>query len=357
MEIYKNPIRMREDHLSCPLPLTLESYWTCEADCVHCIGRRLNHIWGNTPKKTDPEAIRRKLINSTKRLPKSFTAQSLYNKKPFFIGRKTDPYQPIELTERVTSQLIQVLFDLDWPFVIRSKYPSNMEVDTDLFLQRPDLVHILIEITPGLAKDWSLFEHERTTPIPERFRIIEKWLKLGLNVGVRGEPFIPGYHTPSMFARTLKLLKKYGIYHYNTYNLHLNEYNAKRLLDIGLDIERIWEENQDQRWRETQHELCAIANQEQVMLGCPDFVNTPKDWTHKTNTCCGIDVKNAFTYNTHNWRNLYLQGLVPAQILDKTWEGIGTVQDIDNAETIVHSRPSKDLYTFKDSTLNSNHDL
>lgn len=352
MRTFKNPITIRSGQLTCPLPLSLESYWACEADCYHCIGRRLNKVWGEEQRAADPEDVKRRLLNGLKKDSKTNPiSQALFRKKAFFFGRKADPYQPVEMELRVTKKLIEVLFELEWSFAICSRYQHNMDVDTELFLQGPELIHILVEITPGGEKDRELFERNRTTPVEDRLKIASKWIKKGLTVGVRGEPFIPGYHTTNQFRDMLRLLNSYGISSYNIYNLHINPHNIRRLHDIGLDIEKIWELNQDKHWGKYQKKLCQIADEEGITLGCPDFVNVPVDWMPCTNTCCGINVNNAFTFNTNYWRKLKLKGLSPEKILSKSWEGIGTQEDRDNAETIVNGKKSNDFFTFKDAKI------
>lgn len=349
---YKNPFCIRKTHLNCPLPLTLESYWACEADCFHCLGRNLNKIWGEEQRIANPEQICKKLTDSQRsKDPKSPLAIALKKKKAIFLGRKADPYQSIENQHKVTRNSVKVLIDLSWPFVICSRYISNALRDTGLFVKtKKDCFCFLIEITAGCESDWEIFERKRTSPIKDRLMIGKEWLRLGLNVGIRGEPFIPGYHTVSQFKDILKLIKSYGFMSYNIYNLHLNPYTAKRLLDIGLDIEKIWDANQDKKWKPVQKELCEIADKENINLGCPDFVNLPKNWVSNLNTCCGIDIKNAFKFNTHNWRKLLQEGLDRKTILETTWEGIGTKEDLKNAELIMCGK-SKNHYTMKDSGL------
>jgi len=336
--------------MTCPLPLTLESYWTCEADCLHCMGRRLNQIWGNEQKFTNPDNVHRILTNALKKENTTPTAKALFKKKAFFIGRKADSYQPIEKEKHITHQLVEILNELDWPYVICSKYQENMVVDTPLFLNNKN-ANILVEITAGGESDRELFEFNRTTPVEDRLRIARKWKHSGMNVGVRGEPFIPGYHTTEQFRDTLKLIKSYGLLSYNIYNLHINEYTMKRMHAAGFDIERIWEMNQDDRWKPIQKRLCMIAEQEGIELGCPDFVNVPKCHTSTTNTCCGISVPNAFTFNTHAWRNELIKGEAPEDVLKNTWEGVGTDIDFKMAETIVYKKESKDFYTFKNADI------
>ena len=346
---YKNPFCIRWDKLNCPVPLTIESYWACEADCHHCPGRKLNEIWGKEQRVTDPEKVERKLTNALRnKTPKSDIAVALKKKKTIWLGRKSDPYQPIENEMKITKQIVETLWCLDWSYIVCSRYTENMERDFGLYLTSK--AHLLIEITPGGESDWELFERKRTTPIPDRLKSIQRWIKEGLNVGVRGEPFIPGYHTTIEFRDMLKRIKSYGVKSYNTYNLHLNKYNAKRLHAIGLDIERIWEHNQDRWWKPIQRKLCQIADEEGITLGCPDFVNVPKGWKSQTNTCCGVSVPRPFRFNTHHWRHLLQNGHPPTEVLEKTWEGIGSDEEKEKAKVIMFDK-SKDIYTMGDAEL------
>jgi DNA repair photolyase len=347
---YKSPIAMRQAHLTCPLALALESYWNCEADCLHCMGRRLNQIWGTEQRVTDPEAVRKTLVNALKNPhPKTIIAQALHAKKAFFLGRKTDPYQPIENKLNVTRRLLEILSELNWSVVVCSRFQDNMKKDVDLIIDNKRNISLLTEITPGGEADRELFERNRTTSIDERLLFTKYLQDNKVNVGVRGEPFIPGYHTFKQFRDILKRLKSFGIKSYNTYNLHINEYTIKRLYAIGLDIEKIWTLNQDIYWSAIQKRLCRIADEEGIILGCPDFVNVPTDRMNTTNTCCGINVHNALTFNTHIWRNLILNG--DEEIMDYTWEDIGTDEDWNQAKLIILGKLSKVYYTFKDAGI------
>lgn len=349
MREYKNPITIRKAHLTCPLPLALEAYWACEADCLHCMGRRLNKIWGEEQRAADPDNVTEKLQRALRnKHPRSVIAQALHAKKVLWIGRKSDPYQPIEMALEVTRQLLKSLVDMEWPFIVCSKYVANAKRDEDILLEAGELATFLIEITPGLEADWHLFEHARTTPIHRRLRIARHWQKKGMNIGVRGEPFIAGYHTVRQFRETLRLLKSYGLKSYNTYTLHMNEYTMKRLYAAGLDIERIWEHNQDVLWGPIQKKLCQVADEEDIILGCPDFVNVPTDWKSKTNTCCGVDIPGAFTFNTHHWCGMVQDGIKSCDVIDETWEGIGKDEDKLTAKGIL-TGSSEYYYTMKDA--------
>jgi hypothetical protein len=173
---------------------------------------------------------------------------------------------------------------------------------------------------------------------------MSSWVKRGYHVGVNGEPFIPGIHTTEMFRDMIKRLKSAGVKSYNTYNLHFNDHVAKRLHSIGLDIERIWTMNQDRNWKRIQRKLCEIADQEDIILGCPDFVNTGPNWREKANTCCGINVLNPSLFNTHHWKRRIQNGIEPNDVLDETWEGIG---DLKEGKNIIAGKSAR-MYTLRD---------
>ena len=351
MKEYKNPFTIRKDHLTCPLPLTLESYWACEADCLHCVARKLNRTWGHEQRATDPDVVEKRLSSALRnKNPRSPLSTALHNRKVIWIGRKTDPYQPVENELEVTRRLIKILTFLEYPFLICSRYPTNACRDVDLFLKAGKSFTFLVEITPGGESDREIFERKRTTPVEHRLRLVRKWQRKGIHIGVRGEPFIPGYHTADQFRDTLRMLRSHDLTSYNTYNLHMNEYTLLRLHEAGLDIERIWSHNQDRLWKPLQRQLCQIAEEEGIKLGCPDFVNVPPDWRSPTTTCCGVDISECFLFNTHHWRRMLQQGYSPEDILKDSWEGIGKEEDIDQAEKILTKRSNK-FYTMKDAGL------
>ena len=204
-------------------------------------------------------------------------------------------------------------------------------------------------ISPGLSKDWEILEKKSTTAPRLRLKTLRYLDGLGLNVGVNGEPFIPGYHTVNDFEKTLKLLKEYKIKSYNTYNFHFNAFVAKRLHAIGIDIEKIWYYNRDKYWKPILQQLLDLSKKYDIILGCPDFVNSGPKWREKANTCCGINVPNPCTFNTHHWKKMLQKGIdyTFQEIIDYTYDGIG---DRELARMIVSGEECK-MYTMKDAGM------
>jgi DNA repair photolyase len=351
MLLLKNSITMRGDSLSCPLSLSLDSYGNCLTDCHHCFLRNLNHVWGKELKPADLEILEKKLKNGLKnKNPKTALAHALSRKKTIRWGNKSDPFQTIELTHKVAPKIFNLLTKMNWSFVIQTKF-TGVLMEYERYIHRANkkgLITVMPIMSPGLEKDWEIFERSRTTPPLERVKHLVHLQKKGVPVGFNGEPFIPGFHTEKDFENTMKLLKSYGISRYNTYNFHFNAFVAKRIHGLeGVDVERIWKYNQNAPWKKIQIKLIEIAYKYNIKLGCPDFVNTGPDYIEPANTCCGIDVPNPSTFNTHFFKREKQNGLTNEEIIEKTWDGTG---DLETGKSIIDGT-AKDMYNFKDAGL------
>lgn len=331
MEIQlKNSITMRGDSLYCPLALSLDSYGNCLVDCHHCYLRNLNQVWGEDLKPLDLKLFEKKLINGLKnKNPQTPVAYALSQKKTIRWGNKADPFQPIEKQYKLAPDIFTILTNLDWSFVIQTHFPDVLMNYTESInkANKKKLITIMPVMSPGLDKDWEIFE-KKITPVPEtRLKLAQEWLKIGIPVGFNGEPYIPGFHTIQDFEDTLKLLKQYKIPSYNTYNFHFNAFVAKRLHAIGIDIEKIWTFNQDNKWRKILPKLLDLGKKYGIKIGCPDFVNSGINYIDPANTCCGINVPNPCTFNTHFFKK-DLQKKIPLKdILNQNWDGTGNWEE------------------------------
>ncbi len=320
---------MRGDTLYCPLPLSLDAYGNCLTNCHNCWIRHLNHIWDKELKPADITLLRKKLDNGLKnKNPKTPLAHALKQKKTIRLGNKTDPFQEIETKYRISRKILSILIRRNWTFVIQTKFTHvMMEYEIALELaSTKKLITVMPVMSPGLEKDWEVFEKSLTTPPLDRIKHAVQLQNKGIPVGFNGEPFMPGYHTVKDFENALKLLKSNNIKSYNTYNFHFNPYVAKRLNAIGIDIEKIWYYNQDKEWKKILPKLLDLSRQYGILLGNPDFVNTGKDWIEPANTCCGINVPNPCTFNTHYFKKYRQFGKTKKQVILLTNDGTGNYE-------------------------------
>ena len=118
-----------------------------------------------------------------------------------------------------------------------------------------------------------------------------------------------------------------------------------------MDIEAIWFYNQDAQWKKILPELISIAKKAGIRLGCPDFVNSGWGDVQTTNTCCGVNVSNPTTFNTHFWKQDIQKAnkkgylVTNKELLELTWDGIG---DYQKGKEIISAEESKDFYTLND---------
>lgn len=253
-------------------------------------------------------------------------AVAIRSRKSVYVGAKSDPYQNAELIHGVSRRALEFLLKNGFHLVVTTMFTENMERDRELFEKYRPQITILPIVSPGLDRDWEILEKRGTTRLTKRLEHAAEWMKRGFRVGINGEPFIPGFHTLNDFRETVRRIKDLGLSSYNTYYLHFNDWNAKKMHEAGVDIERVWELNQDKPWKPILAELIRIAEEEGVTLGCPDFVNSGT-YTEPTNTCCGVDVPNPTTFNFHHWKRLALQGRSVDEIIELTWDGVGDKEE------------------------------
>lgn len=324
-------LSIRGDSAYCPLCFSLDTYWECEPNCAHCYLRRMNRTWGRDLRPVNPEDLRKKLIAGMKATnPKSPLAWAIKNKNTIRFGNKSDPFQPAERIHKASEGALEVLEELGWTFIIQSHFTHIMEDYWGRLVRmgrRGDFLPMPV-ISPGAERDWEIFERKITSPVDHRLHFLRRFKRECPNAdpGVNGEPFIPGYHTVEEFRDICKRLKSYGIRSYNTYFLHANDLVYKNFADLGLDIEKIWSMNRDEHWRPILHQLMNISVEMDITLGCPDFVNTGWKWRERNNTCCGLNVPNPCTFNTHTWKRLAQQGVSNDTIIETTWDGVGDLE-------------------------------
>lgn len=348
MKEFKTPIGLRGDMLYCPLPLTLDTWWSMCWDCKHCYFRNMNAVWGADTRKANVEEIERKLANGMRNnTPKSKLAWALAQKKTIRWGNKCDPFPPgAGPDDGLTREVFHILKNLSWSFVLQTKHTDMLYHFEPEMMANKSLMTLLIEISPGWDDDWRRFEPVGLTRHSERLKFVKHAMKMGLAVGVQGEPFIPGLHTVEDFRQTVQELVDAGVKSYNTYNFHLNAYVANSIHKIpGVDIEKIWKMNQDKYWKPILRQLLAVADEEGIILGCPDFVNTGMKWRETANTCCGINVQNPCTWNTHHMKQRLQSGARRGEVLKNCWDFVG---DFNEGIAILDGT-TKGHYTMKDA--------
>ena len=350
VKLYKSGLGVRADYLYCPLAFGLDAYWGCEFDCSFCYCRRLNRTWGQAIRPADVPGIQRKLLNPGKGSdPISVSARA---RKTLRLGNKSDLLQPEAEREfgSPALALLRFLRDEAWEVKLETRSPLlGASPYFDLLVDMKATITISIMI--GGSADHRAFAPRSAEPL-FLFRLAQEFRRRGHRVSVITEPFIPGYHTVEQWADFLDMVADYDLDAVNLYNLHFNDFVAKRIFDKpGVDIERVWMENEDEPWRRTLAQLIEIADAKEISLGMPDFVNSGR-YLERFNTCCAVDAVNPLVYNYPTFkRHILTTGSLSLEDLHSMFEGIGPPPE----ELFEDSKA--DHYGFRDMGLVRRGDL
>lgn len=173
-----------------PFDRSINPYRGCEHGCIYCFARP-THAYLNLSPGLDFET---KLIarpGIAQVLDRELRARA-YKVAPIALGTNTDPYQPIEGTQRVMRDVLTTLLAFRHPVAITTK-GTLVERDLDLLvpLAEMGLTRVGISVTtldPVLSR-----KMEPRAPSPaRRLAVIAKLAEAGISVRVMVSPLVPG---------------------------------------------------------------------------------------------------------------------------------------------------------------------
>ncbi len=165
-------------------------YRGCEHGCVYCYARP-SHAWLGYSPGLDFET-RLTFKPEIASLLERELRRPGYRARPVALGSNTDPYQPVERTQRLTRQVLEVLERFGHPVSIVTKSAGVLR-DLDILrrLAERDLVRVWLSVTtldPALARR---MEPRAATPV-RRIDTIARLSAAGVPAGVLAAPMIPG---------------------------------------------------------------------------------------------------------------------------------------------------------------------
>ena len=179
----------RNDSPDISFDRSINPYRGCEHGCSYCFARPTHANMGLSPgldfesklfvKMGVPAILEREL------------AAPHYQPKTIAIGTNTDPYQPIERTERVTRQVLEILARTNHPVGIVTKSALVLR-DLDLLapMAAKGLVKVALSITT-LDADLARRLEPRASAPERRLHAVEELAKAGVPVTVMVAPIIP----------------------------------------------------------------------------------------------------------------------------------------------------------------------
>ncbi len=165
-------------------------YRGCEHGCVYCYARP-SHAWLGYSPGLDFET-RLTFKPEIASLLERELRRPGYQAKPVALGSNTDPYQPVERTQRLTRQVLEVLERFGHPVSIVTKSAGVLR-DLDILgrMAERNLVRVWLSVTtldPVLARR---MEPRAATPA-RRIETIAQLAQAGVPAGVLAAPMIPG---------------------------------------------------------------------------------------------------------------------------------------------------------------------
>jgi DNA repair photolyase len=172
-----------------PFDQSINPYRGCEHGCIYCFARPTHAFLGLSPgldfetkllMKPDAAA----LLDRELRHPK-------YQPKIIAMGTNTDPYQPLERTQRITRSILEVLAAFNHPVGIVTK-SALIARDIDILapMAAKRLAHAYVSVTTLDGELARKMEPRASTPA-RRLEAIRQLAAAGIPTGVMAAPMIP----------------------------------------------------------------------------------------------------------------------------------------------------------------------
>lgn len=197
---YSNPLGLTSQFSFCGLPLRLDSYVGCAFQCSYCFARyRGGKTSGESVRPANPDAVER-VIRRAMNDGNGLVAQFLRRRVPIHFGGMSDPFQPLEIKERVSLAILKTLVSTQYPTVISTK---SALVGSPEYLGVLREARVLVQFSFSSSRDDIAVRVEPAAHPPSRvLGAMEELAASGIAVSARWQPFIPGVsESAGEFAR------------------------------------------------------------------------------------------------------------------------------------------------------------
>ncbi|MGF7208795.1 DNA repair photolyase [Skermanella aerolata] len=181
-----------------PFDQSLNPYKGCEHACIYCFARPTHAYLGLSPGLDFETRIFRKK-NAAELLERDLRAKN-YVCQPLAIGANTDPYQPVERTERITRSVLEVCRDFNQPVGIITK-SALVTRDLDILgpMSERGLAAVAISVTT-LDRELARRMEPRASTPARRLEAVRELTAAGVPVSVLASPMIPALNDHELEA-------------------------------------------------------------------------------------------------------------------------------------------------------------
>lgn len=186
----------RNDSPDIPFDQSVNPYRGCEHGCVYCFARPTHAYLGLSPGM-DFETVLFRKANAAELLARELRARN-YLCKPLAIGANTDPYQPIERTERITRAILEVCRDFNQPVCLITKSALvTRDIDILAPMAAQGLAKVAVSVTT-LDRDLARRMEPRAATPDRRLGAIRDLAAAGIPTAVLASPMIPALNDHEM---------------------------------------------------------------------------------------------------------------------------------------------------------------
>lgn len=186
--------------VGCDYPIHFDTYTGCSFVCSYCFANEKPDKNIVAPTHNAINALKL-FINGKRTSETRFCDWNI----PIHFGATSDPFQPIEKTERKTFECLELLAETKYPFIISTKGTMIAE---EPYISLIAECNCVVQISAACKKYDAL---ERGAPcFAERIKAIEKLSGKTKRVNVRIQPYYPMY-LPQI-KESLKSFSNAGVY-------------------------------------------------------------------------------------------------------------------------------------------------
>ena len=205
----------------CSVPYRLDTYSGCVYDCAYCFSkcaqaflrRNSEHPEFNYVVGLKTESFEKWIERIMKKDYDYNRAEEVAFKEriPLKIGGMSDPFQPIEKSEKITYKTLKILDKYNYPVELQTKNPKGFLDICDEFLYS----NITIAITLITADDKFSKIVEPNAPLPsKRLEAIKELTDKGFNVMIKIQPAIYPKILEDL-PELIKMASKVGVWAFN----------------------------------------------------------------------------------------------------------------------------------------------
>jgi DNA repair photolyase len=188
----------RNDSPDVPFERSINPYRGCEHGCVYCFARP-SHAWLGLSPGLDFETRLFAKPNAAALLEREL-ARPRYRPKTIALGTNTDPYQPVERTQQITRDLLEVLWRARHPLTIVTKSALILR-DLDILapMAAARLARVMVSVTTLDTTLARRMEPRAASPA-RRLEALAALNRAGVPAGVLAAPMIPALNDDELDA-------------------------------------------------------------------------------------------------------------------------------------------------------------